>query len=323
METVVVLVAGGHGVATSLWCASPGAVLVRYDLAGLRSGVVRRWVDGSLEVLELEHGCVSCTLRHDLLPLLDALGGHVIVDLDPALEPEAVCLALADRPVRVAAVVTAVDAATWLAEATGDEELVSDVPGDERTLAQVVVGRTEFADVLVVVGEPDFALDAVLDRLSPGVPRVSLAQLPAAVASLRRVPRFDQVTGSLLRGAPLDPAGDVGVVHFVASRPFHPMRLHIALDVLLDGVVRGRGRLWLVNRPDALLWLESAGGGLHMGEIGRRVGGVQEIVAITWKAAEFEIQSALREALVTDEEWALADELDFVDPFAEHEMEEL
>ncbi|NUT93860.1 MAG: cobalamin biosynthesis protein CobW [Saccharothrix sp.] len=321
MEPVVVLVAGGHGVATSLWCATPDAVLVRYDLAGLGSGVVRRWVDGALEVLELEHGCVSCTLRHDLLPLLDALGGHVIVDLDPALEPEAVCLALHSRPVRVQAVVTAVDASTWLAEATGDEELVSDVAGDERTLAQVVVGRTEFADVLVVVGEASAELDAVLDRLSPGVPRVSPAELPAV--ELKRVERFDQVTGSLLGGAPLEPAGDIGVVHFVASRPFHPMRLHIALDVLLDGVVRSRGRVWLVSQPDALLWLESAGGGLHMGEIGERTGGGQEIVVITRKAAEFEITSALREALVTDEEWALADELDFVDPFAEHEMEEL
>jgi G3E family GTPase len=62
---------------------------------------------------------------------------------------------------------------------------------------------------------------------------------------------------------PLDPDGDVGLMVFSARRPFHPQRLHTALDLLLDGVVRARGRLWLANRFDDLMWVESAGGGLR------------------------------------------------------------
>ena len=50
-----------------------------------------------------------------------------------------------------------------------------------------------------------------------------------------------------------------------ARRPFHPERLHTAMDVLLDGVVRTRSRIGLATRPDAVLWLESAGGGLQVG----------------------------------------------------------
>ncbi|GAA4404383.1 hypothetical protein GCM10023147_46810 [Tsukamurella soli] len=53
-----------------------------------------------------------------------------------------------------------------------------------------------------------------------------------------------------------------------ARRPFHPGRLHEAVDVLLDGVVTARGRLWLATRPDAMLWLESAGAGLRVGLAG-------------------------------------------------------
>jgi len=56
---------------------------------------------------------------------------------------------------------------------------------------------------------------------------------------------------------------------FCARRPFHPQRLHAALDILLDGVVRTRGRAWLANRFDDVMWIESAGGGLRSSYAGR------------------------------------------------------
>ncbi|WP_218180570.1 ribosome hibernation factor-recruiting GTPase MRF [Actinosynnema pretiosum] len=370
MRTEVVLVAGlaDHDVAQEIWLASPGAVLVRHDLRELAQGIVRRWVDGELTVLELAHGCVSCTLRLDLLPLLESLGGRVVAHLDPALEPEAVCFALREVDVRVDAVVSVVDRATWLADATGEDDMadrgLAAADGDDRTVAQVVVGQAEFADALVLVGDdPDPELDAVLDRLNPRAPRrdrrgLDAAALLDAVPADARRGRFDDGFGALLRGQPpLEPAHGVAVVHFTARRPFHPMRLHDALDVLLDGVVRTRGRVWLVSQPDTALWLESAGGGLNVGNLGcwlaafddwsdapveRRLAAAadwdpefgdraQELVVITRSASPDEITAVLRDALVTDEELALADELEFADPFAEwrdesnrnDEMEEL
>ncbi|GAA1301766.1 ribosome hibernation factor-recruiting GTPase MRF [Saccharothrix xinjiangensis] len=364
METEVVLVAGlaDHDVAEEVWRASPGSVLVRHDLRDLAQGVVRRWVDGELTVLEPAHGCISCTLRLDLLPLLERLGGRVVVQLDPALEPEAVCFALREVDVRVDAVVTVIDAGTWLADATGEETLadrgLDAAEGDERTVAQVVVGQAEFADAIVLTGAgADPVLDAVLDRLNPRAPRLDrraldVTALLAAIPDDARRGRFDDGFGALLHGQPLlEPAHGVAVVHFVERRPFHPMRLHEALDVLFDGVVRTRGRVWVASQPDAALWLESAGGGLNVGNLGPWLAAVddwsgvpaerravasatwdpyygdrsQELVVITASASVEEITAALRGALVTDEELALADELEFVDPFAEwhDEMEEL
>ena len=59
------------------------------------------------------------------------------------------------------------------------------------------------------------------------------------------------------------------MLEFSARRPFHPERLHAAVDVLLDGVIRTRGRLWLANRGDQVMWLESAGGGLRVASAGK------------------------------------------------------
>ncbi|ANZ40079.1 cobalamin biosynthesis protein CobW [Lentzea guizhouensis] len=335
MAARVVLVAGftQHDVADELWRASPDSVLVRHDLTALADGVVKRWVDGRLTVLELAHGCVSCTLRLDLVPLLESLDARVVVHLDPMLEPEAVCFALSGTEVRVEAVITVVDARTWLDDATGGETLdergMKAAAEDERTVAQVVVGQAEFADALVLTEQPDAVTEAVLDRLNPLAPRQNLAKLDAG-ALLNDIPEnarrggFDDGFGSLLHGEPPRvPRHGVSLVCFSEKRPFHPMRLHKAVDVLLDGVVRTRGRVWVVSQPDEALWLESAGGGLRVGNLGAwPQGKSQELVVITTKDPR-SITEALEAAVVTDEELALADELDFVDPFGEWHEEEV
>lgn len=68
---------------------------------------------------------------------------------------------------------------------------------------------------------------------------------------------------------PLTGDGDVHLVEFTANRPFHPQRLHSAVDLLLDGVIRTRGRLWLATQSDQAMWIQSAGGGLRIDTAGR------------------------------------------------------
>lgn len=46
------------------------------------------------------------------------------------------------------------------------------------------------------------------------------------------------------------------------DRPFHPGRLHAALDDLVCAAARIRGRFWLADRPDTLLSWDAAGGAL-------------------------------------------------------------
>lgn len=345
----------------------PAVTVLHHDLHDVGSGRVHRRVRrGASDVtttIELTHGCVSCTLREDLLPQVRALaadGGRVVLHLDPGLEPEQVCFALrhvvvdgapvADG-VDLRGVVAVVDVGTWFDDATGDDEW-DRLPDDGRTVAQLAVGQVEFADLVVTTGRADAweraRTGAVLTRLAPAAPRVPLAALDDRVflpsGARRGVP--DDVHAPLLRGTPpLD--GDCGarIVLFSARRPFHPDRLHTALDVLLDGVVRTRGRIWLATRPEAVLWLESAGGGLRVGHAGDWLAGADEaawadasaerraLAALGWHprfgdraqdlavlvhaADPDEIDTRLREALLTDAELAAGEAAwrDLPDPF--------
>jgi G3E family GTPase len=318
-RTPVVVVAGFSGPAAAgedrLAAAlreTPGTATIRHDLSGLGEGIVHRTVRiGEQEtstVLELAHGCVSCTLRIDLLPLLCLLAARdsvnrIVLELDPAFEAEAVCQAIenivvtgvvgrvdgpAGRDVRVEAVLTCVDALTWLADATGADTLAergSATADDDRTVAQVAVGQVGFADAIVALGNTGDAIDqarlgAILSRLVPEAPvawvdDIDLFAAADIEALLARIPdhsrrgRIFDAHAPLLRGEPpLGTEYGVALIEFAASRPFHPTRLHEALDVLFDGVVTARGRMWLATQPNEVVWLESAGGGLRVGGAG-------------------------------------------------------
>ncbi len=349
--------------------------VLHHDLHDIADGTVRRRLryrsDDVTTTLRLAHGCLSCTLREDVVPQLHALAGpagprRIILHLDPAVDPEQICWSLLNVPhdgrtvdaaAELRGVVTCVDAATWLDDATGDDLLgergLAQTSDEEHTVAHVAVGQVELADLIVHTGRADAwplaRTDAVLARLAPAAARVPLADLDGAVflaGPAARRGRPDDVHGPLLRGQPpLGPDCGVELVLFTARRPFHPERLHRAIDVLLDGVVRTRGRLWLATRPEAVLWLESAGGGLSVGHAGSWLAGEgaaawrqasperralaalgwdprfgdrsQDIVVITHETAPDEIDDALRGALLTDDELADGEEawLALPDPF--------
>lgn len=295
MRTPVILVTGQRYTdpIVGALLRTPGTLVVEHRFDG---HVVRRTTvtlsDGVLTStesgLELAHGCVSCTIRNDLLVLLRQLHrrddvDRIVVHLAPWLEPEPICLAIKHVRVRVApgyidgpaaldvsiaAVVTCVDSSAWLNQALGEDELE-----DGRTQAQVVIGQAEFADVVVLEHANPFVA-AVLRRLSPRARvQVGAEDIEDALDNLYRDARrgrSDDPHGPLLAGQPpLDSRGPISMVEFNARRPFHPQRLHACLDLLLDGVIRTRGRLWLANKPDRPMWLESAGAGLRVSSAGK------------------------------------------------------
>ena len=294
MGTPVVLLCGQgdpDGAAGTLMKA-PGTVVVGHEWDG---HVVRRWVSilrhGELSTsevaLELKKGCVSCTVRNDLLVLLRRIHcrddvERIVVVLGPWMEPEPVCYAInhvrvhvgagyidgpAARDVEIRAVVACIDADAWLTQTLGEDEL-----DDGRTVAQVVVGQAEFADV-VVLTKPERTTLAVLKRPAPRSRiTVGTGNLELAIRNLdpqaRRGADTDPHEPLLAGQPPLTPEGDVTLVEFAAHRPFHPLRLHSAIDPLLDGVVRARGRVWLATQPNNVMWIESAGGGLRLANAG-------------------------------------------------------
>lgn len=265
----------------------------------------------------------------------------------------------ASRDVRVEGVIGCIAAGTWLEEATGDLTMAeagfdSGDPVDERTLAQVAVGHVAYADALVVHGAAVANWDAavfgaVVRRLAPDVPIVMEAPgrpvdarlVALVVAAMPLGARRDRAVGPfdpLLAGSPpLEPDCGVQLVEFTVARPFHPERLHDALDHLLDGVVCSRGRLWLATQPDEALWMERAGGGLRVATGGPWLAAMSDaevaatdpervalaaarwdpdvgdrhtsLVVLVWRADPDAIRSALRAACLTDTEMAAGQEV--------------
>ncbi|GAA3955454.1 ribosome hibernation factor-recruiting GTPase MRF [Gordonia caeni] len=361
--------------------ALPGTALISHDLRALPLGYVLRQTrtvlggadQFAIEGVKLEHGCATCTLRHDLLPLLRTLHRtpgveRIVVVLDPAFEPEPVVAEIvgtvvetdelpagtAGDDVVVRATLTSVDAASWLEDATGDRTLteagVSAVE-DERTLAQAAVAQVRFADVVVVETSGaaddryrDAQLSAALRRINPAAIQHPVRpddpfgpdELLISLATVRPESRRGRLTtpfDPLLDGCPpLEADCGIEVVTFEAPRAFHPERLHGALDVLLEGVICARGRLWLTSSPDHVLWLESAGGALGISKVARWLAARSEeelaavdpevramaslrwdgehgdrhssIVVVVHRADRAEIEEALTGALLTDAEIA-------------------
>ncbi len=287
----MVLIAGqgdSDGVAEELG-RRPGTVLVRHTFDG--QVVLRTVSDGggtSELALELAHGCVTCTVRDDLLILLRRLSRRgdverIVVQLMPWLEAEPVCWAINTVRVHVGPGYLDGPAARDVEHRGGHRKpgrlgLAGTVrrrrgaarrahcrPGGRRSgrvrrhagaqrarrhhTGGAAPARTR---ARITVG-PD-QVELGLAHLEPNSPRGRTA-----------TPHDPLLAGE----PPLEPDDEVIIVEFAARRPFHPLRLHSAVDLLLDGVVRTRGRAWLANRPADVMWIESAGGGMHFSNAGK------------------------------------------------------
>jgi G3E family GTPase len=258
------------------------------------------------ETIQLAHGCASCTLREDVLPTLARLarqhpGADIILALPPAVEPEAVAAACAHPApdgvaltdlVRFDSYATVVEATGFLDELAGTDDLrhrgLHAADNDHRSVADVMARQVEYADTIVVWGHPDrdgfddARLHALLHRLAPWAVHVRVGDTTTVdcgglAARMRRTGRHDPhtpgVLGRTMQGYPIgvhDPVGDYGAVSvlFQARRPFHPQRLHDALEDLTGETLRGRGQLWIASRPDVVIGWESAGGGINLGSLG-------------------------------------------------------
>ena len=139
---------------------------------------------------------------------------------------------------------------------------------DERSIGDLVSRQIEQADTVLLAGQPagdEWEAEQVrvlLHRLAPwsrhrdrGEPLPVPTGISGPVAPLTRG----------LRGRTVgvhEPVPSHGVVAcvFRAGRPFHPARLHGALDDITQRVLRSRGHFWLASRPDLVMTWESADG---------------------------------------------------------------
>ncbi|MDT0194512.1 GTP-binding protein [Arthrobacter sp. AB6] len=266
-----------------LAAAHPGSLVVLHDL--MEDGlVVRRIFSGRIllerEETMLEHGCLSCAVRLDLVPSIERLLRHskapIIIGLPPAVPASAAVSALRRGPTRAATVGTvllacspdALEDQIWDAH-TLFESGFTPAPEDERTPGEFLVGELAFADT-VLLTEPDIVPPDPLGRerglhlLRELAPHAEVARDAAAVrqglhryadAVARTAPGHAHPPGSPARST----ESPFATVFHRIERPLHPGRFRDALAALAEGCCLLRGQLWIASAPACRIGIQGIG----------------------------------------------------------------
>lgn len=237
-----------------------------------------------LEEIDLDHACVTCALREDIMPTLERLASDgrwatVISHLPVAADASQVCRILAydsdlGSSLHVAAVLAVVDGPYARRDVLGDDLLADRGLGtsedDRRGVAEVHAAMIEYADAVIVVGEiepTDRDLVTMLTRPGASVHTDHLSVDAAALAARRRDHEDAEawVHPKNVRRVEHRDLGDVWTLDLRSDRPFHPDRLRDNIEGLGGGDRRSRGCFWLPTRPDAIFEWDGAGGQLSVG----------------------------------------------------------
>lgn len=266
----------------------PGAVAVQHSIDVDRSVLTRLVSDmtGIVEhvQIDLEHACVSCAIREDIVPTLERLARAdrwqtIISQLPLGAEAQQVCTVIGRetrlaRHLRISAVVTSVDGETAVEDLLGDDLLVErgthSSADDRRGVGEVAAALVEYADLVVASGTTPTAAVELLQALArPQVPVVAGIEHLDAATFATRLHHHERSAGwtSPLRSGELPPPAwrHVWRLELTSPQPFHPGRLLDDIEQLGGGRHRSRGCFWLPTRPDRVAAWDGAGGQLSIG----------------------------------------------------------
>lgn len=311
----------------------PRTVVLRHDIVSDgETGSLRRVVLDGQGVVEdvlvpLEHACLSCAVREDVIPTLRRLAGDgrwtsVLLGLPVSAESLPAARALhaqmqlggALAALRLSAVATAVDVEAFEANLLGDDLLVDRqlalAEDDERAVGEALAAQVEHADVIVVAGDPgrnpvgaDLLehLRAADSRRVDGLHGFAMGELLSRSHDLRTAEGRMNPNDMPDRTGPA--AHGVWTITLQTERPFHPERLLDRIEELACGRVRGRGVFWVPTRPDSACAWDGVGGQLSIGELGPwGTRPPRTRLILTGTGPQASLRSAFEDVVLTDEE---------------------
>lgn len=294
MRTPVVLITGVDpspmaAVAIGLQWDLPNAVVIRHEIDPHRQVLTRTVSDVSgvleREEIHLEHACVTCAIREDIVPTIercarDGRWKSVIAHLPVGAEADPVCAVVHHdtrmaRHFRIASTVCALDGAGIAHDLLGDTLLREvdrhSAEDDTRGMGEVGCAQVEFADLVVLTGRVDpRGRDLVRTLARPDAVLVEGAENLSGTLATQGLHDHERASAwiSPTFDAPLPaPASDaVWRLDLRSPRAFHPERLFRDLEKLAgEDFYRSRGCFWLPSRPGQVLVWDGAGGQLSIG----------------------------------------------------------
>ncbi|XRG78770.1 GTP-binding protein [Rossellomorea sp. GAMAL-10_SWC] len=245
------------------------------------------------KLVEMQNGCICCTLRDDLMKEVERLvdnGGidYIVIESSGISEPIPVAQTFTyvdeelgidlTKKTRLDTMVTVVDANRFWEDYSSGETLLDRKQGtdetDIREIADLLLEQVEFADVIILnkidlLEEHDVKeLTAFLKKINAQAKIIPAIFSNVDLKSVLNTHLFDfdkasQAAGWIkeLNDEHIPESEEYGISSFVYRRkkPFHPERLFSWLENWSVDVVRAKGFFWLATRNDMVGMLSQAG----------------------------------------------------------------
>ncbi|MCI4129089.1 GTP-binding protein [Bacillus haynesii] len=270
-------------------------------------------IDGSLvkkgnlihtdeKLVEMQNGCICCTLRDDLLIEVKKLaenGGidYILIESSGISEPIPVAQTFTYKDeeldidlgkyCRLDTMVTVVDGNRFFEDFASGESLFERKQAadetDSREVADLLIEQIEFANVLILNKtdllnkEEQEKLFWSLRKLNPDCRIISstFAKVPLSAIINTKSFDFEKASQSVgwikeLNEEHTPETEEFGISSFVyqKQRPFHPERLKRWLENWPPQIMRAKGFFWLASRNDTAGLLSQAGSSLMIQSAG-------------------------------------------------------
>ncbi|MGG1559549.1 GTP-binding protein [Geobacillus thermoleovorans] len=255
------------------------------------------------KLIQIQNGCICCTLREDLIKAVDQLVengeiDYIVIESSGISEPIPVAQTFTyldeelgidlSRKCRLDTMVTVVDANRFWTDFSSGETLLDRQQAvdetDSREIADLLIEQIEFANVIVVnkidLVSPEEVqkLQKVLQKLNPEAVIIPATFGQVPLDSILNTHLFDFEKASQSAGwikelneEHTPETEQYGISSFVyrRKRPFHPERLMNWLENWPTEVVRAKGFIWLASWNDWCILLSQAGTSISMQAAGR------------------------------------------------------
>ncbi|MFC0522945.1 GTP-binding protein [Pontibacillus salicampi] len=260
-------------------------------------------------LVEMQNGCICCTLREDLIEEVNKLAkldiDYIVIESTGISEPipvaqsftykdEALGIDLGEN-CRLDTMVTVVDANRfWNDYESGDSLLDRKQAADEeddRDVTDLLIDQVEFANVIVVnktdliPKEEAEELKAILSQLNPTANIVESQYGNIPLSHIVNTHLFDFESASQgagwikeLNEEHIPENEEYGITSFVyrRKRPFHPSRFLDFLENWPKEITRSKGFFWLASRNEYVGLLSQAGSSLSIQGAGEWVATLPE-----------------------------------------------